>query len=190
MRENRTEPEPGRAVFAATVPELTRVQGLGLCDAIRVVLAPCQIAGLIEELEERRGPLTEAFEHARTRWDELAERDGGAAVRLGEEISKSAYAQRVLTMVRGQLPTATHEAPVSIVGPASMISSIVAAVAVNAVEDLAELVRQSLRTDVRAQRRLVDATTTVAAWVETYIECEALEWFNFDPAWDPVERVT
>jgi hypothetical protein len=33
------------------------------------------------------------------------------------------------------------------------------------------------------------ATAAAAAWVETYIECEALEWFNFDPDWDPVQRM-
>lgn len=165
------------------------VQGLGLCDALRIHLLPCQIAGAIEELEARRGPLT--FEHARTRWDDLADRDGGpAAASVEEELSRSAYALRVLAKLRAQLPTAAHEAPVWIVGPGSTMTSLVATAVVSAVEDPAELVRVSPRTDLQAQSKLRDATTAVAAWVETYVECEALEWFNFDPDWDPVQRIS
>lgn len=61
--------------------------------------------------------------------------------------------------------------------------------AVEAVEALAELVRQSPKTNPQAQMGLRKATAAAAAWVETYIECEALEWFNFDPDWDPVQRM-
>lgn len=91
--------------------------------------------------------------------------------------------------MRGQLPAATHDVPVTLVGPASTISGLVVATACNAVDDLAELIRESPRTDERAQGRLRHAAAAVAAWVQTYIECEALEWFNFDPDWDPVSRV-
>jgi hypothetical protein len=83
------------------------VQGLGLCDALRLELQPCQIAGAIDELEERRGPFNEAFEKARTRWDALAEQERGPeAVVLEEELSMSGDALRVLTSLRSQLPTA------------------------------------------------------------------------------------
>jgi hypothetical protein len=166
------------------------VQGLGLCDALRVRLEPCQIAGAIEQLEARQEPLRESFEHARTRWDELAERNGGPAdPRAEEDLSRSEYALRVLAKLRGQLPTADHDAPVWIVGPGSTMTSFVAGAVINAAEDLAELVRQSPRTSSKAQIGLRKATAAAAAWVETYIECEALEWFNFDPEWDPVERM-
>jgi len=96
----------------------------------------------------------------------------------------------MLTMVGGQLPATTHDAPVSIVGPAAMRSSIIAAAVISATDDLAEIVRHSPCSNLEAQARLHVATTAVAASVETYIECEALDWFNFDPAWDPVARVT
>ena len=69
------------------------------------------------------------------------------------------------------------------------MTSFVAGAVLTAAEDLAELVRQSPRTNSEAQIGLRKATAAAAAWVETYIECEALEWFNFDPDWDPVQRM-
>lgn len=185
MQANRIgrEDERDRAHAASSV------QGLGLCDALRLELQPCQIAGAIDELEERRGPLNEAFEKARTRWDALAEKERGPeAVALEEELSGSGYALRVLAALRGQLPTADHAAPVLIVGPAPTISEFVAAAARNAVDDLVELLRESPRTDERAQAALRTAASAVTAWVESYIDCEALGWFSFDSDWDPVLR--
>jgi hypothetical protein len=52
-------------------PAVTTVQGLGLCDVLSVELQPCQIAGAIDELDERRGPLEESYERARTQWSAL-----------------------------------------------------------------------------------------------------------------------
>jgi hypothetical protein len=167
-----------------------RVQGLGLCDALRVELDPCQIAGAIDEIEARRGPLHEAFQDARARWDAVAdwERERGDPT-LEHELSSTAYALRILTKLRGQLPTAAHESPVALVGPASTVSEIVAAAARSVVDDLAELIRDSPRSDERAQTRIRDATAAVAAWVQTYLDCESLEWFNFDSDWDPVHQI-
>jgi hypothetical protein len=101
-------------------------------------------------------------------------------------LSKSAYALRVLTSMRGQLPTASHDKPVTLLGPASTVSNVVSAAARNAVDDLAELIRDSPKTDEGNQARIRVATAAVTAWVQTYIDCEALEWFNFDPCQDPI----
>ena len=107
-----------------------------------------------------------------------------------KDLSRTAYALRVLTMLRGQLPTANHDERVALVGPASMIAELVAATVRNVVDDLAELIRVPAKTDERAQEQLRDATAAVAAWVDTYIEHEALEWFNFDPGRDPVSQIS
>lgn len=145
--------------------------------------------GRINELEERRGPLNAAFDNARSRWEALAEHERGSdAGAREEEVSSTAYALRILTMMRAQLPTATHDAPVALVGPGTTISGLVRATARAAVDDLAELIRESPRTDQAAQAKLSRAATAAIAWVHTYIDCEALEWFNFDPDWDPVLR--
>jgi hypothetical protein len=41
------------------------------------------------------------------------------------------------------------------------------------------------RTDPAAQAWLRVSVAVVAAWVETFIDCEALEWFGVDANWDP-----
>jgi hypothetical protein len=68
-------------------PAVTTVQGLGLCDVLRVELQPCQIAGAIDELDERRGPLEESYQRARTQWSALpdSERAPGCARTALEE---------------------------------------------------------------------------------------------------------
>jgi hypothetical protein len=163
---------------------------MGLCDVLRIELEPCQLAGAIDELEERRGPLHESFEQARTRWDALAEREReratGTASDLARQLSASAYALRVLTAVRAQLPTADHGHEVTLVGPASTLSDVVAVATANAVDDLAELVRKPPTGDAGTQARLRGVADAAVAWVATFIECQAVEWFNFDPDWDPV----
>jgi hypothetical protein len=69
------------------------------------------------------------------------------------------------------------------------MTSLVAGAVLRAIDHLVEIVRQSPRTNPEAQRKLRETTAAVAAWVATYIECEAVEWFNFDPVWDPVQRM-
>jgi hypothetical protein len=102
-------------------------------------------------------------------------------------VLKSAYALRLRTMLRRQLPTADHPESVTLVGPASTVSDMIAAAARNAVDDLGELIRESPKTGGEAQARLRTAVAAVAAWVETYVDCEALEWFTFDPPYDPAD---
>jgi hypothetical protein len=61
MQDNGIDAAAWSASRGSAVPVSSRVQGMGLCDALRVELEPCQIAGAIDELEERRGPLNEAI---------------------------------------------------------------------------------------------------------------------------------
>ena len=51
------------------------VSGLGVCDALRLELAPVQLPWLADELDEMRGPLDEAL--ARARADDAAEDAAG-----------------------------------------------------------------------------------------------------------------
>jgi hypothetical protein len=135
-------------------PPSPRVRGLGLCDALLVELEPCQIAGAIDELEERRGPVTERFELARNRWEALAERERGADPDgLEQDMSRSAYALEALTKLRAQLPTPAHDEAVAVVGPAAIVSALVGASARNAADELAEVMRNPLGTDVALPSR-------------------------------------
>lgn len=40
--------------------------------------------------------------------------------------------------------------------------------------------------DVSGRERLADVAGAAGAWVQTYIDCQELEEFSFDPAVDPV----
>jgi hypothetical protein len=158
---------------------------------LRVELAPCQIAAAIEELEEWRGPLSETFEPARTRWDDLADKESPGSLdhSMEQEVSRSAYALRVLGMLRAQLPTVDHDEPVVVVGPASMVSHFIAGAARSAVDDLADLVRTPVRNRAQGEAKLRAALVAASAWLDTYMECEALEWFTFDPPYDPADPI-
>ena len=187
MQDNRIDGGIAGACLHNAVPTRSTVRGLGLCDVLSVELEPCQIAGAIEELEARRGPLNEAFEQARTRWDTIADGERASVRELEHQLSRSAYALHIVSMLRGQLPTVDHAEPVALVGPASTISDLIAAAARNAVDDLGELIRESPKVDQGAQAKLRLAMAAVAAWSETYIDCAAIEWFTFDPPYDPLD---
>ena len=73
-------------------------------------------------------------------------------------------------------------------GPASALSDLIAVAARNAVDDLGEATRASPSTGEDARARLRAAVTAVVAWLDTYIECQALEWVSFDPPCDPSDR--
>ena len=76
MQSHRSEPFPTAPLRPSEAPEVASVQALGLSDVLRVELQPCQLAGLIEEVDERRGPLRETFERARDRWEALSRNNG------------------------------------------------------------------------------------------------------------------
>ena len=40
--------------------------------------------------------------------------------------------------------------------------------------------------DVSGRERLAEVADAARAWVQTYIDCQELEAFSFDPAVDPV----
>jgi hypothetical protein len=187
MQQDRIDGEVFGAHLGSSVPNPSKVRGLGLCDVLRVELEPCQIAGAIEELEEWRGPLSETFEQARTRWDEVADKEspGPLGRKHEHELSRSAYALHVLSRLRAQLPTLDHDQPVVVVGPASMVSHFIAGAARNAVDDLAESIRPPLKAGGEAEAKLRTALAAANAWLDTYMECEALEWYTFDPPFDP-----
>jgi hypothetical protein len=192
MQQNRIDGDVARGgLGAAVAPDLSRVRGLGICDVLRIELEASQVPGAISELEERRGPLNEAFEQARTRWDEIADQRPPAwnAPALERELSRCAYALRVLGMVRAQLPALDHGDSVVVAGPAPMLADLIASAARNAVDDLGEALREPLATGTGAGATLRAAAAAVVAWIETYIESEALERYTFDLPYDPSDRI-
>ena len=75
------------------------------------------------------------------------------------------------------------------VGTASMLSRFVAGAARSAVNDLAELALTPVRSGGEAEAKLRAALAAATAWLETYMECEALEWYTFEPPYDPADPI-
>jgi hypothetical protein len=195
MQSHRSELFSTAPFSPSEAPEVASVQALGLSDVLRVELQPCQLAGLIDEVDERRRPLHETFEHARDGWEALSRDNGVVSPRdasIAEaQLESAAYALRVLAAIRSQIPLHSEARPFAIVGPATTISEIITAAARNTVDALGELLRAPTASMPRdhGYKKLRALAKTAQAWVETYIDCHAVEWYRFDPEWDPTATV-
>lgn len=195
MQSHRSGLFPTAPLRPSEAPEVASVQALGLSDVLRVELQPCQLAGLIDEVDERRGPLMRRSS-VRAIVGTLCQRDNrpvlaSVAFDAEAQLSSAAYALRVLPAIRSQIPAHPTDHPLAIVGPATTVSEIITAAARNAVYELGELLRAGRSSSPQAQRymKLRELTSAAQAWVETYIDCHAVEWYRFDPDWDPVVLV-
>jgi hypothetical protein len=172
-------------------PPIGSVQALGLSDVLRVELKPCQVAGFADELAEMRGPLGEAYESAREHRLTTSRFSASGSVLVGaeEKLSAAAYALRVHAAMTSQMPLTPIDEPLVVVGPATAISEIIDGAARNAADEVAGLMRRSPTRPVELPAMLRDRAAVLAAWIETYIDCHVVEWYRFDPNWDPVEAV-
>jgi hypothetical protein len=157
---------------------LGSVHGLGVCDALRLRLRPVQVPWLIDELEELRGPFEERLQRLR------AEAASSGDARTREALRAAEYELQLLRMMRAQLP-GSQEEPVSFVGPSAMVLDVVLSTLRSVVDRLAELAGERV-CDERAGARLGEAAAAAQAWVETFLDCQAVAAFSFDPDVDPV----
>jgi hypothetical protein len=173
----------------APTPPPGTVRALGLSDALRVEFQPCQRSGLLDELDALREPLVEAFESARASWEAVSSPENGGSPRQArvaeEKFESKAYALRVHAAIRSQVPGAVNDEAFAIVGPASTISTLVEGAARHAADRLGEFLRAPRR-DEKTRRRLREHGVAALAWIETYIDCQAIEFYSFDAAWDHV----
>jgi hypothetical protein len=174
----------------APPPRIASVQALGLSDALRVELQPSQRAGLVDELRRQQRPTAVAFESARDRWEALSSRKAGDA--LGQaavaeaQLDSKAYALRVLAAIGSQVPVGASDEPFAIVGPATTVSSIIEGAARDAADRLGEFLRSPSRPNAETWGKLRELDVAAHAWVETYIACQAVEWYSFDSDCDHV----
>jgi len=185
MQSHRIEASAQRPLRPAPSPTIGSVQALGLSDVLRAELQPCQLAGIVDELDELRGPLLELLEVARRGWEELASRNGGdplgAAAAAEAKLESAAYSLRVLSAIRSELPSTTPDEPFAVVGPATMVSTLIVGAARNVADTLAESLRSSARPSSATDSALQQLAIAAQAWVETYIDCRSIEWYCFDP---------
>jgi hypothetical protein len=142
------------------------VSGLGVCDALRLELAPVQRPWLADELDEMRGPLEEALLRARA--DDAA-----------EDAAAHQYELRLLRMMRAQL---ADDRTTVFVGPTGMVDEAVRGALRNVVGALAELVHDREAAD---GDRLLETAAAATAWVRTFVDLRAVVAFNFDPEAEP-----
>jgi hypothetical protein len=142
------------------------VCGLGVCDALRLELAPVQLPWLADELDEMRGPLEEALLRARA--DESA-----------DEAAGHEYELRLLRMMRAQL---VDDRSTVFVGPTGMVDEAVRGAMCNVVGALSELVHDR---DGADEERLRETAAAANAWVRTFVDLRAVVAFNFDPEAEP-----
>jgi hypothetical protein len=216
---------------AATPPPASSVHGLGLVDALRVDVQPAQLPWLAAEIDVLHYCLEDELAHQRARYDErAANEDASPAVREAErELDRRAYQLQALAMVRDQLPLSSEaatasvalpwgkpagagalemkciEAPLTVVGPAALMTMLIRGATRNVADALGEALRgPSLDVD--------DATDSTSAWrgselphvtpviaeklramaaaarafTDTYLDVLALQTYSFDPEYQPV----
>ncbi|MGH2944723.1 MAG: hypothetical protein ACRDPC_00315 [Solirubrobacteraceae bacterium] len=156
------------------------VSGLGVCDVWRVELSAVQWPWLVDELEAARGPLEEALQRA---WAEQAVDDGEA---VAENVAAREYELRLVVMMRAQLPAHDHEEGVVFVGPADLLRELVSGTLRRVVDALGDCVDAQRLTDAESRERLVVTAEAAEAWARTFVECQKVETFHFDPDADPM----
>ena len=154
------------------------VCGLGVCDALRVELAPAQLFWLIDELEEMRTPLEEEWQRLGAA---LVDTDD---VETRRDLEALDYRLRLLRMMRAQLPGIHTTDTTTLVGPTAMVLEVVEGAMGSAVDALSAWVNRTTSEPMTLDE-LVGAADAARAWVDTYVECRAVERFRFDPDADP-----
>jgi hypothetical protein len=164
--------------IAVGVPPSGSVSGLGVCDALRVELQPVQVSWLVDELEEMRGPLEEEVQRA----------GAGCAASGPNETDRRdlEYELRLLRLMRARLPAASHQEPFVFIGPSGMVQDVVHGTMRNVAGALSELASGRVSDDPESRAGLRDTAAAAAAWVDTFLECQAVVGFKFDPHADPM----
>jgi hypothetical protein len=164
----------------ASVPSGS-VSGLGVCDVWRLELSAVQWPWLADELDELRGPLEEELQRARVAHD--VDPDDNTA----DELSAREYELRLLRAMRAQLPACDYRGAVMFVGPAQLVRGLVAGSLCNAVGALSELAGAPRRlSDRKARGRLAATADAARSWAQTFVDCQELEDFSFEPPGDPL----
>ena len=188
MQAHRTAGQPPAQSLAAG-SWTGRVLGLGVTDLLRVELEPVQIPALVEQLAVTRRICEGEVARDEARWEAIPEwrREIRSAhvVELAKDLDASRFDLRALDVIRSQLGADGDDpSNKAIVGPSRIVSELVRDTARRVAMTLNELLDEPPRADADARERLLRAGLAAGAWVEAYVECEAVEWIRF--AIDPM----
>jgi hypothetical protein len=167
MQGHRTCREPETpALRPAPTPHLGTVRGLGISDVLLVELQPRQVAACVDEIE-RLGRVVE---------DALA---------IGQEDDdRRRYELRVLRAIRAALLEQTVMDRSVLLGPAPLVSELVAGAAADIVARLQESISSCRGSDEASRNELRRCSEDATAWMTTYVDALAVQWFGFDPDLD------
>ena len=160
-------------------PPTSSVRGLGVCDVLEIEIAPVQLPWLIDELDEIRGPLEEELVRERATWALSGGQDT-------EAVDAAEYELVLLRAMRARLPATPIAEPVTFAGPSGMVMSVVRGTVGNVTAALGELAASLEARDAQGRAVLRSTAAAAAAWVETFVDCETVVGFNFDPDADPM----
>jgi hypothetical protein len=142
------------------------VRGLGVCDALRVELAPVQWSGLerglgavVATLERRVGELRATGEQ--------------------DELERTREALRLLTRMKEDVPGCV------LTGPADLVVELVETCLADAVTRVSQRMAASGGGPPRCAAWL-DELEAAGAWVATALDCAVVTEFCFEPGLDPV----
>ncbi len=188
MQAHRTAGQPPAQSLAAG-SWTGRVLGLGVTDLLRVELEPVQVPAFVEQLAVTRRVYAGEVARDEARWEAIPEWQRVSrpprVVEVAKDLDASRFDLRALDVIRTQLEPAGDEPSIkTIVGPSRIVAELVRETAQRLAITLNELLEERPRGDADARERLLQTAVAATAWVETYVECEAVEWFRF--AIDPM----
>ena len=157
---NRTECR--RCCPAAHASESLLVQGLGVTDALRVVLSPCQLPWLLDELHELRGALEGVSESDRRASSRDLDRDLRAIARLWTDV--------VAALAQGETA--------SVWAHTSLMTELVRGTTRNVTEALIRRLDAGSAAAARPSPELRETAAAVNSWVLTYADLLEVQWFS------------
>jgi hypothetical protein len=162
MQEHRTSSAAGARTALRAPSSRSTARGLGISDALAVALVPEQLPACLDEIATVEQVLGEAVPSADER-----------------EIEERRHELALLRAMRHQLVGLEHEP--ALVGPAALVSQIVAGAAADSVA----LLEQALEIESGATETSRDAirrqAAIVASWMTSYVDALEVQWFAFDP---------
>jgi hypothetical protein len=187
MQAHRTDGDTFTSTLRpSSPPHRGTVQGLGVTDALRVELEPCQLDACLTAIDEYRRTLERALVDEWDRWaalpNELRGIQAAAAGPLEDEMDDRGYDLRVLNAMRTQL-VESLATPV-LCGPSRIVSQVVAGAACNAVEAFSGLMLGERQDGREARAELLRALTVAGAWVKTHVDSQEVQSFSFDADFD------
>jgi hypothetical protein len=183
MQSHRTAgSEPVKSSQAG--PWTGRVLGLGVTDLLRVELERAQIPSLFEQLAVKRAVCEAVVAREEAHWEAIPEfqRESrpSRVIEAARDLDASRFDLQALDVIRTQVRDGERQPVTTIVGPSRIVAELVRETTRRVAETLNELLEQGPRGDAEAGARLVRVAAAAKAWVETYVECEAVVWSKFE----------